>query len=148
MHGNSLIFLVILVIVFYFLMILPQRRNQKKKAQMMRELAPGTKIMTASGIYAEVAEVHGDILVARVAEGVEIEMDTRAVVRVVSEAPAAEAEDAVEDEAVEEHPLGPPDEYVDEADEREGELSDDVDEDEEVEHGEEHRHADSDKRHS
>ncbi|GEO27126.1 hypothetical protein AAC03nite_29110 [Alicyclobacillus acidoterrestris] len=150
MHGNSLIFLVILVIVFYFLMILPQRRNQKKKAQMMRELAPGTKIMTASGIYAEVAEVHGDILVARVAEGVEIEMDTRAVVRVVSEAPAAEAEDAVEDETVEEHPLGPPDEYADETDEHEGELSDDVDEDEDedAEHGEEHRHTDSDKRHS
>ncbi|GMA59837.1 hypothetical protein GCM10025859_02770 [Alicyclobacillus fastidiosus] len=83
---------------------------------MMKELAPGAKIMTASGIYAEVAEIHGDIIVARIADGVEVEMDTRAVVRVVSEATEVPAED--------EHPLGAPDEYEeDELDDSEEELS-------------------------
>ncbi|WAH38427.1 preprotein translocase subunit YajC [Alicyclobacillus dauci] len=85
MHANSLIFLVILVIVFYFLLILPQRRQQKKKTEMMKQVGPGAKIMTASGIYGEIAEMHDDIVVVRVAEGVELEMDQRAIVRVVSE---------------------------------------------------------------
>lgn len=117
--GSSLIFLVVLVIVFYFLLILPQRRNQKKKADMMKQLSPGAKVMTASGIYAEVVEIHDDIVIAQIAEGVEIEMDQRAVVRVVSEGPAFS--DEADDELLENedgHPLGAP-EYEEEDDEDE-----------------------------
>ncbi|MFB5190111.1 preprotein translocase subunit YajC [Alicyclobacillus fastidiosus] len=138
MKGNSLIFLVILVVVFYFLLILPQRRNQKKKAEMMKGLAPGAKIMTASGIYAEVAEIHDDIIVARVAEGVEVEMDSRAVVRVVSEATAVPAQG--------EHPLGAPDEYEeDEFDDSEEAFSEEDGEEDEQE-VDEHLHEESHER--
>ncbi|EJY56315.1 preprotein translocase, YajC subunit [Alicyclobacillus hesperidum URH17-3-68] len=86
--GSSLIFLIIVVIVFYFLMIVPQRRQQKKRAEMMKQIGPGARVMTASGLYAEVVETRGDIVVAQIAEGVNVEMDQRAVVRVIEEGPA------------------------------------------------------------
>lgn len=117
--SNSLIFLVILVVVFYLLLILPQRRQQKKKAEMMKSLAPGAKIMTASGIYAEIAAIHDDIIVARVAPDVEIEMDSRAVVRVVSEGNGFQADESA-------HALGAP--------EHPEEVEDHVDTDEPVDH--------------
>lgn len=127
MKGGSLLFLVILVIVFYFLMIVPQRRQQKKKAEMMKQLGPGAKVMTASGIYAEVVEIHDDIIVARVAPDVEIEMDARAVTRVVSEGTSY-------DEDEEAHELGAPDdedgEYAEESadEEHDEDVDDDADE--------------------
>lgn len=121
MHGSNLIFLVILVVVFYFLLILPQRRQQKKKAEMRKQLNPGSRVMTASGIYGDIAEIHDDIIVVRIADGVEIEMDTRAIVRVVSEAP--EQDDEVEEtENADGHLLGAPDEHEYESDEEDDEL--------------------------
>lgn len=106
--GSSLIFLVIVVIVFYFLLILPQRRQQRKKAEMMKQLAPGSRVMTASGIYGDVVEIDGDIVIVEIAEGVEIEMDQRAIVRVISEGYAYEEEEPTENE--DGHVLGAPDE--------------------------------------
>jgi preprotein translocase subunit YajC len=83
--GSSLIILVVIVIAFYALMILPQRKQQKKKAEMMRKLAPGAKVLTASGIFGQVMEIRESAIVMKIAERVEVEMDPRAVVRVVSD---------------------------------------------------------------
>jgi preprotein translocase subunit YajC len=102
--GSSLIFLIIVVIAVYALMILPQRKQQKQKAEMMRKLVPGSKVLTASGIFAEVMEIRDTAIVMQIADNVEVEMDPRSVVRVVGEAgrPAAakvdEAETDVEEE--------------------------------------------------
>lgn len=86
MNSSSLIFLVIVVIAVYALMILPQRRQQKQKAEMMRKLAPGARVLTASGIFAQVIEIRDSAIVMRIADDVVVEMDPRAVVRVVGEA--------------------------------------------------------------
>ncbi|GMA56280.1 preprotein translocase subunit YajC [Alicyclobacillus sacchari] len=94
--GSSLIFLIIVVIVFYFLMIVPQRRQQKKRAEMMKQIGPGARVMTASGLYAEIIETRGDIVVAQIADGVNVEMDQRAVVRVIEEGPTQHDDEADE----------------------------------------------------
>lgn len=73
--------------VFYFLFIVPNRRQQKNRQQMMQRLGPGAKVLTAGGMYAQIVEVHGDIIVAKIAAEVEIELDSRSIVRVVEPAP-------------------------------------------------------------
>ncbi len=85
MKGSSLFVVAIFVIAIYALMILPQKKQRKQKALMMSKLAPGAKVMTVSGIYAQVVEMHDDVIVAKIASDVEVEMDSRAVVRIVEQ---------------------------------------------------------------
>jgi preprotein translocase subunit YajC len=89
MGMNSIVLLVVMVVVFYGLLILPQRRNQKKRATMMSQLGPGAKILTTSGVFGQIVAMRDDVMVVKIAQGVEVEMDPRAVMRVV-EAPTAQ----------------------------------------------------------
>lgn len=83
MKGTSIIYLVILLVVFYVLMFLPQRRQQKQKQTMMASLGPGAKVLTSGGIYGQVVSIHDSVIVAKIAHDVEIELDSRAIIRVV-----------------------------------------------------------------
>ncbi len=83
MGTANIVLLLVMLVVFYALMIVPQRRQQKQRAAMMQQLGPGAKILTSSGIFGRVVNVQDDILRVEVAKGVEIEMDSRAVLRVV-----------------------------------------------------------------
>jgi preprotein translocase subunit YajC len=91
-NYSSILLIVVMLAVFYALLILPQRRQQKQRQAMMAQLGPGAKILTAGGIYGEVVHVENDILLVRVARDVELEVDNRAVIRVISPAPKADAE--------------------------------------------------------
>ncbi|MCL6548918.1 MAG: preprotein translocase subunit YajC [Alicyclobacillus sp.] len=82
--------MIAMIAVFYFLLIVPQRRQQKQRSAMMAQLGPGAKVLTSSGIYGHVVNVRNDILRVRIAPDVEVEMDNRAVVRVVEPAPPSE----------------------------------------------------------
>ncbi|MBX5436986.1 MAG: preprotein translocase subunit YajC [Alicyclobacillaceae bacterium] len=90
MQGGSIgniILIIAMLAVFYFLLIVPQRRQQKQRSAMMQQLGPGAKILTTSGIYGQVVTVQNDVLRVRIAPKVEVEMDNRAVLRVVEPAP-------------------------------------------------------------
>ncbi len=93
--GNILLIVVILG-VFYALMILPQRRQQKNRANMMKQLRSGSRVVTTSGIYGEVVEMGDNTLQVEIAPGTVVEMDLRAVVRVLPQ------ESTVEDPSTEE----------------------------------------------
>ncbi|WDL96183.1 preprotein translocase subunit YajC [Alicyclobacillus sp. ALC3] len=99
MKTQSILFIVLIVVVFYVLFMLPQRRQQKNRQTMMNKLGPGAKVLTSGGIYGEIVSVEGDVLLVRIAEDVEIELDQRAIIRVVEEAPLT---DITEDEDGEE----------------------------------------------
>lgn len=88
MKLGNIILLVVLLGVFYALMILPQRRQQKQRAIMMQQLGPGAKILTAGGMYATVVAIHDSGLTATIAEGIQVELENRAVLRVVEGAPS------------------------------------------------------------
>ncbi len=93
MKGSSGFFIIIVVIVLvYVLLFLPQRRQQKARQTMMSQLAPGNRILTAGGIYAMVTEVTSEKIVARIGldEGLLVELDHRAVLRVVNDVPASD----------------------------------------------------------
>ncbi|MCL6636832.1 MAG: preprotein translocase subunit YajC [Alicyclobacillus sp.] len=87
---SNILLLVVMLVVFYALLILPQRRQQKQRANMMKQLGPGAKILTSSGIFGKVVQVNGDVLTVQIAEGVNIELDNRAVLRIVEPAPQAD----------------------------------------------------------
>lgn len=92
MKGSSGFFIIVVAIVLVYVMFfLPQRRQQKARQTMMNQLAPGSQILTAGGIYAMVTEVTNDRIVARIGldEGLLVELDHRAVLRVVSDASTA-----------------------------------------------------------
>ncbi|MCL6516511.1 preprotein translocase subunit YajC [Alicyclobacillus sp.] len=87
---QNIILLVVMLVVFYALLILPQRRQQKQRQTMMKQLGPGAKILTTSGIFGRVVQVQDDVLVVNIADGVDIQLDSRAVLRVVEPAPQAD----------------------------------------------------------
>lgn len=95
--SSSILFLILLIVVFYVLILLPQRRQQKNRAEMMKKLGPGARVMTAAGLYGEIVAMRGDIAVIRIADGVDVEMDQRAIVRVIEEGHEPEPEDEIDE---------------------------------------------------
>jgi preprotein translocase subunit YajC len=87
---QNIILLVVMLVVFYALLIVPQRRQQKQRQNMMKQLGPGAKILTTAGIFGRVVQVNDDVLVVNIADGVDIQLDSRAVLRVVEPAPQAD----------------------------------------------------------
>lgn len=98
MKSQSIIFIVLILVIFYVLFIVPQRRQQKNRQTMVNKLGPGAKVLTSGGIYGEIVSVEGDVLLVRIAEDVEIELDQRAIIRVVAEAPLTDITEDEDDE--------------------------------------------------
>lgn len=102
MKASNILLLVVLLGVFYALLILPQRRQQKQRTTMMQQLGPGARVLTAGGIYMTVVAVHSEGITASLANGIEVELDNRAILRVVTPANTIEeAGSSTEDSASE-----------------------------------------------
>lgn len=95
-NPGGLLMIVVMIALVYGLMILPQRRQQKAKQNMVKSLAPGARILTAGGMYATVLEVRNDSIIGRLGlgEGLDVEFDQRAVLRVVQPAPQPEVQES------------------------------------------------------
>lgn len=93
MGGNysSLIMIALMVVVFYFLLIRPQRKRQQEQAQMQNSLAPGTRIMTTTGLFATVTAIDADDVILEIAPGVETRWVKAAIGRVLT--PVDDADD-------------------------------------------------------
>jgi len=85
-------------VAFYFFLIRPQKKRQQEQQKMQSSLAPGTRIVTAGGIYGTVIEAEEGDLLVEIAEGVEIRILAQAVARVIEDVEYVDEEDA-EDEA-------------------------------------------------
>jgi len=55
--------------VWYFLMIRPQRKKTKEHETLMKELKPGSRVVTVAGIYGEVGSVGEDTVVLKLEDG-------------------------------------------------------------------------------
>ncbi|MGP3916224.1 preprotein translocase subunit YajC [Nonomuraea sp. NBC_00507] len=95
---GSILPLILLVVVFYFLLIRPQRKRQQEAIKMQNSLAPGTRVMTTTGLFATVVSVDNEDVVLEVAPGIETRWVKAAIGRVVApgEPPAAGERDADE----------------------------------------------------
>ena len=97
-NGGGSSFLLIIVVVFvlmWFFMIRPQRRRQQAQQQSLRNVAPGTEIVTTGGLIGTVTSVTDDELTLEVAPGTNLRVARRAVAAILT--PEAEEDEAVEE---------------------------------------------------
>lgn len=78
---SSLPMVLIMVGIFYFLLIRPQQQEQKKHQELLAGLKKGDRVVTASGLHGEVAEVRDDTVLIEVSSKVKLMFDKSAVKR-------------------------------------------------------------------
>lgn len=75
--------LILIVLAFWFLVLRPARKRQKDFVATQQALAPGTRVMLASGIFGELVSV-GDVEAElRIAPDVVVTVAKHAVAKVV-----------------------------------------------------------------
>lgn len=87
----TVVYVVLIVGVFYFLWYRPQQLQQKRMRQMLEELAPGDRIMTAGGILGVLRSIEGDVAEVEIADGVVVRFRKRAIAERLAE-PADDSE--------------------------------------------------------
>lgn len=77
--ANPIFMLILLFVIMYFFMIAPQRKQQKQIEAFRRSLAPGSKVVTSSGVYGVIKDIvteNGkEVVVLEIATGVKIRID-------------------------------------------------------------------------
>jgi preprotein translocase subunit YajC len=89
-NGGGSSFLLIIVVVFvlmWLFMIRPQRRKQQAQQQALRNVGPGTEIVTTGGLIGTVLAVTDDELTLELAPGTEVRCARRAVAAILSQEP-------------------------------------------------------------
>ena len=97
MNLAELSFIIILVIMvaFYLITIRPGQQEQKRQQQTIRELQVGDQVLTTSGFFAQVKEIHtpeeGPVqLVLELGSGLEVRAVTSAITSRVAAAERAQ----------------------------------------------------------
>jgi preprotein translocase subunit YajC len=64
-----IIILVLLFGMFYFLMVRPMRQREKKHDEMVGSLKVGDRVITAGGVYGEIASIRQDSIIIKIESG-------------------------------------------------------------------------------
>lgn len=81
--------LILIVLAFFFLVLRPARARQQEFLKVQSELAPGARVMIASGIFGEIVSVGDETIELRVAANTVLTVKRQAVAQVI---PAATPE--------------------------------------------------------
>lgn len=79
MDFSLLLTIVLMGAAVYFLMIRPQQKRTKEQQRLMGELAPGSRVMTISGIVGTIKYLGDKQAILEVSPGVEMTIDKRAL---------------------------------------------------------------------
>ncbi len=83
--DTSIIYIVGIVIVAYFLLIKPQQKEKKAFQKMLDGMKKGDKVITTSGIYAEISALKdGDMVTLKVADGVKIDFSKSSIAKILN----------------------------------------------------------------
>lgn len=82
---SSILMIAAMVAIFYFLMIRPAQKKAKDQAALISQLGPGTRIMTAAGVYGTIAHVGQTQAIIEVSPGVELTIAKQAILRAVTD---------------------------------------------------------------
>jgi preprotein translocase subunit YajC len=93
---GPLIWVVLLAGVFYLMIIRPTRNRQRAQQQMSERLGVGARVMTTSGLFAEVVGFDDDAVLLETAPGVTMRWSKAAVARILPE-PDAEGDSEVDE---------------------------------------------------
>ena len=75
--------LIILFVIFYFLLIRPQQKKAKEHKNMVQNLQKGDEIVTQGGIVGKVTEVSEGFLTCKIADNVEVKLQSHAITTVL-----------------------------------------------------------------
>ena len=87
---GALVPFVLIIAAFYVLIIRPSRNRQRAQARLVDQLTVGARVMTTSGLYAEVAAIEDDGVLLEVAPGVTMRWTKAAVSRILPEPDAGD----------------------------------------------------------
>lgn len=73
----------VVIAVFYFLIWRPQAAEQKRRRAMLEALKKGDHVITAGGIHGTITLVKKDVLVVKIAEKVEVQMERSGISSVI-----------------------------------------------------------------
>ncbi|MEY4275780.1 MAG: hypothetical protein RIS26_243 [Actinomycetota bacterium] len=79
---------------FIVFMVMNNRKQKAKQAEMQTKVVVGAQVMLTSGIYGEIKSINEDRVVLKSAGTTTLEVARGAVLRVVDNAPAADAKPA------------------------------------------------------
>lgn len=99
MSSGFLLILVVMFAFMYLLLIRPQRQQQRRHKNLLDNLKVGDEVITAGGIYGDVAGIEEDKVHLLIAEDVEIEVARRSIATVVPPEVASGYDDDDDEEA-------------------------------------------------
>jgi len=87
--GITLLLPLILIVGMSWFMSRTQRKQRERQAQTVASLAPGTKVITTSGLVGIVEETDDDYVTLEISEGVLVQVVKAAIGRVIPDEDAA-----------------------------------------------------------
>jgi preprotein translocase subunit YajC len=75
--------LLLMFLVLYFFLIFPQQRKQKKHREMLTQLKKGDRIVTSGGIHGTINGFKDGVVMLKVDDKVEIEVEKVAIAAVL-----------------------------------------------------------------
>jgi preprotein translocase subunit YajC len=85
MSGFGFLLILLAFVFLYFVLVRPQKRRQVAQQQMLSGLEVGDEVLTAGGIYGEVASVGDDEVGLRIAPEIEIRVARRAIAAILTD---------------------------------------------------------------
>jgi preprotein translocase subunit YajC len=89
---EPLIVLAVTFVLLWVLFIRPQQRRVRAHQALVASVQPGDQVILSAGIYGRIVELGPEDLVLEVAPGVELRVARQAVLRVIEDATAADAD--------------------------------------------------------
>ncbi|MEV8376367.1 preprotein translocase subunit YajC [Kribbella sp. NPDC056861] len=105
--GITLLLPLILIVGMIWFMSRTQRKQRQKQADTVAALAPGTKVITTSGVVGIVEEVDDEYVTLEISDGVLVQFVKAAIGRVIPEETEDEAVEEPVDEATDETAVEP-----------------------------------------
>jgi preprotein translocase subunit YajC len=87
------IYFVVIAALFFVLIVRPQRRQVAARKALIDALVVGDEVITAGGIYGTIVEIADDVLLVRVADGIELRFAREAIARRRVDQPAGADDD-------------------------------------------------------
>ncbi|MDR2676602.1 MAG: preprotein translocase subunit YajC [Endomicrobium sp.] len=81
---SGLVPLGLIFVFFYLFLIRPQQKKAKQHQNVLNALKKDDRIITIGGLYATVGCVNGDIVEAKIADGVYVQIAKRAISTVIA----------------------------------------------------------------
>ena len=81
--GSTIVMFALMFAIMYFLLIRPQGQEKKKLEAAIEKLQKGDKVLTTSGIVAEVVSIDKNRALLRISENVKVEFVRSAIASVI-----------------------------------------------------------------